>query len=609
METGRSIGGRLVVGREVELGRLDHFVRGFGSGSGLVLVGGAGIGKTTLWEAAVASARAHGVRALVARSPVGGDAKLEFAGLIDLCEGVEAAELASVPAVQRRALEAALLRAEPSSEPGPGATIAVGLLGVVRAVADRGPVVIAIDDLQWLDAASAEVLCFIARRIGGARVGFLCARRPGRAGALESFLSRGGLERLEVGPLSLGAVRRLLFERLGLTLSRQRLRRIVEATGGNPLFALEVGRSLLEPGVRALDERLVLPESVEEMLVERVMRLSPVVRGVLLMVALSEEARVDQVVAIAGERALDEAADAGVVSVGGARVRVSHPLLAAAAEKRSRARDRRAMHLALSGVARDEPVRALHLAFATSAPEGEVASRVAAAAGAARSRGARRQAAVLASEALRLTPPGAAQRAERVLELAARLDEAGELRRMTGVLEDELPSLPVGPLRARAWLLLSEGEHVRSRHDQDSYLERALAACGEDRGLRAQVLAKQAGNALAAAVSNLGQAEAWALEAVRLAREPAVLRYALWSLAWARALAGRSVEELCARSAVATDPSGYISASPERVAAYRLLWRGELEQARRSLESLLALADERGRSDLVRDDPHAHRRG
>jgi DNA-binding CsgD family transcriptional regulator len=219
---------------------------------------------------------------------------------------------------------------------------------------------------------------------------------------------------------------------------------------------------------------------------------------------------------------------------------------------------------------------------------------VAAAADQARSSGARRQAALLAAQALRLTPSDAAERPVRVLELAERLDDAGELRRMTVLLRDELASLPPGPPRAHAWLMLSEGEDVGSLPDQDRYLERALAELGEDHNLRGRVLAKQAGNAAAGGVGRLDQAEAWALEALEGADESGVHRYALWSLAWARALSGREVADLCARSSVTADPSGYISASPERVAAQRLFWRGELASARESLDSLSAFADERG---------------
>src|SRR5262249_46886206 len=148
--------------------------------------------------------------------------------------------------------------------------------------------------------------------------------------------------------------------------------------------------------------------------------------------------------------------------------------------------------------------------------------------------------------------------------------------------------------RAHAWLMLSEGEDVSSRHDQDRYLERALAEVGEDGNLRGHVLAKMAGNAAAGAVAQLEQAEAWALKALDGADDPGVRRYALWSLAWTLALGGRSVAELCARSPIAADPSGYISASPERVAAQRLIWLGELASARASLDSLSALADEHG---------------
>lgn len=582
-----------VIGREVELARLEEFVRDASPGGSLVLIGGAGFGKTTLWGAAVESACGGGTRVLSARPGESG-AQLRFGGLVDLCDGLDAAELAPLPAPQRRALEVALLRAEPGLEQTAPAAVALGLLGVVRGLAVGGPVLIAIDDLQWLDTASVDALTFVARRLASVPVGFLLARRPGPVGALEALLARATFERIQVGSLSLGGVRQLLFERLGLTLSRHRLRRIVDATDGNPLFALEVGRSLLDAGGSSLEGEVPVPDSLEQVLGDRVARLPAPVRRVLLAVALSEDPRVGQLAAIVGTGALDDAVDAGAVMLDGERVRPSHPLLAAAAERVSGARERRELHLALSGVAADESVRAMHLALASAEPDGVVASRVAAAARAAQSRGARREAALLATQALRLTPAGASERAERVVELAGRLDDAGELRRMTTLLREELESLPDGPLRARAWLHLSESDDVGSREAQDRYLDQALAECGEDRNLRAVVLAKKAGNAAAAGVSQIGQAEAWAREALEIADDASVSRYALWSLAWPLGLTGRSLDDLCRRSSVVTDPTAYISASPERVAAARLLWRGELAAARASLESLSALADERG---------------
>ncbi len=562
------------------------------AGSATVLIGGPGYGKTTLWEEAVESARRQHARVLTAR-PSQMVSHLPFAGLIDLADGLSEAELAPLPEAQRRALAAVLMRAEPSAEPPPPAVVAVGLLGVVRALAEGGPVLVAIDDLHWLDSPSAEALTFVVHRLAGARVAFVFARRPGRAGSLEAVLSRGSIERIEVGALSLGAVRRLLAERLGLTISRHRLRRIVEATDGNPLFALEIGRSLLERGT-SLEDELPLPDSLEELLGERVASLSAAAQRVLLAVALSEDPRVEQLLTVVSGEALDDAVDAGAVLIDGGRVRASHPMLAAAAEGRSKAGECRDLHLALAAAAIDEPARTMHLALAAYGPDARLATRAAAAADEARRRGVRRQAALLAGHALRLTPAGAVERPARVLELAERLDDAGELRRMTALVQDELGTLAPGPLRARAWVLLSESDAVSSREDQDRYLDRALAECPQDPNLRARALAKKAGHAAAAAVSDLDQAEQWGLEALECASDMTVRRYALWALAWSRALGGRPLDDLCDQSSVAADPTAYISAAPERVAAKRLFWRGELGGARTALRELSDLADERG---------------
>ncbi len=581
-----------VLGRDAELGFLRDVVVNDAGGRTIVLVGGPGIGKTTLWEAGLRIARGVGVRVLAAR-PSGSGAQLAFAALIDLCDAVGGEDMADVPPPQRFALEVALLRAEPTGGSVRAPAVALGFVNAVRALAARERVLVAIDDVQWLDPSSAEVLVFAARRLLRSGVLFVLARRPGRATGVERALGLPTLERVALAPLSVGAVRRLLLERLGLTVSRQLLRRIMEVTEGNPLFALEVGRLLVERGVPSLTEEIPLGESVEQMLGTRVASLPPSVRRLLLAVALSEEPRVDQLRAIDAS-ALDEALDAGVVVVDGRRIRPSHPLLAAAAQRRSRPRERRELHLALAGAAREERARATHLALAARGEEPKLAARVAAAAEDACARGARRQALLVAEHALRLTPAEAAERPERVLGLAERLDDAGELRRLAVLLQREMPALRAGGMRARAWLLLSETEAVGSIHEQDGYLERALSEGGKDRNVRAYVLAKRAANAAAGAVAGLRRAHAWALAALREADEPSVQRFALYALAWPRALRGHAIDDLCERSGVASDPASYISASPERVAGKRLFWRGELEGARALLGSLAALADERG---------------
>ena len=581
-----------LVGRERELAELRELFERPRGPCTIVLTGGPGVGKTTIWEAGIAAARESGFRELTARTS-GAEAELSFAALTDLLDGVELGSLENVPTPQRRALEVALLRVEPDGQPPSSRAIALGFLNVVRALSGGGPVLIAVDDLQWLDSASREVLAFAMRRLESESIVFLLARRPGDTTELERAC-RTRVTRLDVGPLSLGAIRVLLAERLGLSLSRHALRRLVESTLGNPLFALEFGRSLVEDGLPALGEELSVPDSVEELLEVRVAHLSPGVRRLLLAVALTGDLRLSALPASIDLDAAEEAVEAGVLVIDGDRVRASHPLLAAAARKRSRARQRRELHLELVQMAADEQLRARHLALATTAADGNVADKVAAAALAAAAHGARRAAVELGEHALRLTPAASDERVERVLALASYLEAAGEFQRLTDVLRTELDAIPPGPYRARAWLLLAEGAHIEHLDGYRAHLERALEEANDDPGLRARVVAKMSSAVIA--VENINEAEASALEVLPAAREagPEVERPVLFALAWARGLEGRSVDDLCERFAAASDSAGYLAESPERVAGQRLVWRGELEQARPFFERLRALADERG---------------
>jgi DNA-binding NarL/FixJ family response regulator len=532
---------------------------------------------------------------LVSR-PSCAEAALSFATLIDLCDGLELGALESVPGPQRAALEVALLRAEPAAVAPEPRAIALGLLNALRALAANGPLLVAIDDVQWLDRPSAEVLAFVARRLEGERVRFLLAQRPGRRSELERALERAGVRRLQVGGLSLGATRQLLSDRLGLSLSRGTLRRVVESTLGNPLFALELGRVWVERGVPEIGEDIVVPDSVEDLLGTRVSRLPVAARKLLLAVALSAEPRASELAAILSEDALVDAVDRGLLVLEGERVRASHPLLAAVARKHSRPRERRELHRALAELAADQELRALHLALAADRPDEELAAVVADAASCAAARGARRDAVQLADHALRLTPPGVVARAERLLALGAYLERAGELQRLTDLLKPELGSVPAGAMRARAWLLLAEGASVTTADEYRHHLDEALVECHDDPLLRAQVLAQKTADMTGAGVLRIEEGEAWAWAAMSAAarREPDLERRVLYALSWPRALRGHPIEDLCQRFSAASDAFGYIAASPYRVAAQRLIWRGEAKLAREKLTALRALADERG---------------
>ena len=584
-----------VVGREPEFAALRRFLEAAPPVRSLVLTGGPGIGKTTLWEAGIDAARRRGLDVLSAR-PSGAEARHSFAALIDLFDGIDTGALAGLPAPQRSALEVALLRAEPTGVPPEPHAIALSVLNALRALASRRPVLVAIDDAQWLDTPSADALAFAALRLEREPVGFLLAKRPGRRSALERTLERGAFTRLEVGPLSLGATRRLLSERLGLSLSRQLLRGVVEATLGNPLFALEVGRALVERGLPEIGEDIPVPGAVEEMLGTRVASLPAPLRTLLLAVALSDDLRIGELTTVAGETAVDDGLDAGLLLVEATRVRASHALLASAAKKRSRRRERRELHLALAGAVADEELRARHLALATEHPDAVLAATVAAAAAGASARGAAPEAVQLAEQALRLTPPEREERSERLLTLARYLETAGERQRVTDLLEPELESLPHGSARGRAWLLLADGGAVKTYDDRRAHVERALGESGEDPELRAYALARTALCTAAEGVERIHEAEAWALEALPDAARagPEVERLALSGLGWASSLRGRSIDDVCERFRATSQGAIHIMDSPEPVAGLRLSWRGNVEGARETATRFLSLADERG---------------
>jgi DNA-binding CsgD family transcriptional regulator len=556
---------------------------------GLVVEGAAGVGKTAVWRALLARARADGRRVLECIGDAA-EARLTFVGLADLLGDAADDVLPRLPAPQAHALEVALLRVEAAAAPGEPRAVAAAALGALRALAAGGPVVVAIDDVAWLDRASAEALAFSARRLREEPVRFLLTRRPGAPSLLERALAP---ERLEVGPLSLGAIRRMLADRLGLTLPRPLMRRVADATLGNPLFALELGRVLAEQGLPAAGADLALPATVEELLGTRVTRLPGPVRALVLAVALNAELGLDQAGAVADPATLEEAIERGLLVAAGGQVRVSHPLLAAAVKQRSGARERRELHLLLARTVGDETLRAHHLALASRDPDARLASVVAAAAASAFARGARTAAVELGEHALRLEPAESPERPERVLSLASYLEAAGEPGRLRELLTTSLESIPAGAQRARAWVLLSEGAHMPLA-DYRRQMERALDEARDDPGLHARIVARMSSALIS--VERIAEAEALTLAVLPAAERAGagVERDVLFSLAWARALRGEPVDRICARWAAASDMPGLIAESPERVAGQRCVWRGEIEPAQARFERLLALSDERG---------------
>ncbi len=582
-------------GREGQLAVLDKlFQQDLNGPRAVVLQGAPGIGKTTLWEAAVERGRER--CAWVGRSrPSGAEAQLSYVALSDLFEKVGEAEFGVLPSPQRRALEVALLRAEVAGDPLEPRTVASGVLGVLRELARRGTALVAIDDAQWLDRSSAAALAFAARRVE-ADVRFLVALRSGAGSPLVDALKPVTVERLEVGPLGYSEIRRMLAARLGPALPGRLLRRICEMAGGNPLFALELGRALADTGwTGAAGDLLPLPVQVEAVLGVRVSGLPKPVRRALLAVALSGNLRTSQLEAIVGAVGIEAAVDAGVLMVDGERVRPSHPLVASAAARRSRLSERHRMHALLAHAVSDDELRARHLALAMPGVNDDLAETVALAAKSAAARGVAEGAVDLAEQALRLTSEDSPQRGERVLALAEYLLVC-EPQRLSDLLNAEVKHLPPGRLRARAHLLLADGNDVVTAWDYDAELDRALAECGDDPELRSIVTARKVLSAALVHIAGIAAAEARAVDALPEARVGGgdAERLVLHAMGWARILGGRDVTSLSEQLDTSSDGAWPVFLSSDLLTAIRSIWRGEATAARTMLARLIAVADERG---------------
>ena len=455
-----------IVGREEELRALADFLdTASKTSAAAVIVGQAGIGKTTLWRAAVEAARRREVTVLTA-APAEAESQLSFAGLRDLLDGVAATAFAELPTPQQRALEVALLRVDAEGPPPDPGAIGTALLNLLRVLGCGVGVLLAIDDVQWLDTPSAAAVEFAARRLGDESVALLLAQRvngavPPLPFGLERVFDPARLVRVAIGPLSLGAVQRVLRERLAATYPHQTLRRLHEVSGGNPFYVLELGRELLARSVEpSLHDPLPIPQSLDELLRARLERLPARAREVLLTAAALTKPSLSLLERADGEgvpAALEQAVRALIVEVDGDRIEFTHPLLASVCYADAHVRRRRAVHRRLAELVGEPEERARHLALAAEGPDAEVVEALEEAAQAAYARGAPGAAAELCEAAIRLTSANEAERAARQRVQAARFRfAAGDTDRARELLEQALKRLAPGNERAAALLFLAQ---------------------------------------------------------------------------------------------------------------------------------------------------------
>ena len=582
-----------IVGRDEELAAATAFLDG-DLPAVLVLDGEAGIGKTTVLRSALERARQRGLRVLVSR-PAKSEARLSFAGLADLLEPVLGETLATLPSVQRRALEAALLLSEEERAPPDQRTISTACLGVFRQLAGEGPVLAAVDDVQWLDPPTALVLEFVARRLAEEPVGLLLAERGAGEGQPPLSLGRTELDlvRVRLGPLTAGALHRLLRDRLGVTLTRPALHRVHEASGGNPFYALELVRALQARGGRIQPGRpLPVPETLDAILRERLEVLPLRARDVLA--AAAALARPTESI-LGDSLALEQAFEAGVIELSDGEVRFTHPLLASAAYTSITAADRWRLHRRLAEVVSDPEERARHLALGAEEPNERVAEALDEAARHAAARGAPAAAAELAELAVRLTPATAEEKLGERRVAAARCHLfAGDLAKSAAILESLAEEVPPGGARADALLLLASSQQSFER--SLDLAERALIeARGDDARVAkiecyiGEILVVQGASEQALEHARAGLASA------EHAGETNVLALSLSTVAWFETLTAAKPTPGLLERAVSLEHANLQaevsdSTSPSFALSMRLMLAGRLDEARERMEMSLARA-------------------
>jgi hypothetical protein len=436
-----------------------------GESRSLVLRGEAGIGKTVLLEYLIASAsdmtvlRAAGVES---------DMELAYAGLHQLCAPL-LDRLGRLPGPQQQALE--IVFGLSTGAAPDRFLVGLGLLSLLSEVADEGPVLCVVDDVQWLDRASALTLAFVARRLLAEPVGILfAAREPGEE--LRHFSG------LEVHGLRNGDARALLGSAVRFTLDARVRDRVIAEMRGNPLALIELPRGLtatqLAGGFGLLGPQ-ALTGRIEESFVARLKELPDDAR-VLLLVAAADPVGDPLLLWRAAERlgigpVAAEGPEANGLLAIGERVTFRHPLVRSAMYRSAAPDERRAAHLALAK-ATDREVdpdrRAWHLAAAAPGPDEEVAVELERSAGRAQARGGLAAAAAFLQRAVELTPEPP-RRSERALAAAQASVQAGAFDAALGLLAtaeagalDELHRARVDLLRGQVAFATSWGSDAVS---------------------------------------------------------------------------------------------------------------------------------------------------
>jgi DNA-binding CsgD family transcriptional regulator len=597
-----SFGGRCVLqaispeifGRDDELAALQRFFSNADSRA-LVLEGEPGIGKTTLWREALEMAKGLGQRVLATR-PAGAEAQLSLSGLGDLLEAAPRETIAALPEIQRRALAIVLAEEASAAKQFGGRVLGAAFLNLLRALAKEKPLVVAVDDLQWLDPSSARVLLFACRRLRDSRAKLLasCRGEPGGPLPFDCELALAEeMVRLPVGPLSEGALHRLLQKRLGVNLTRAQLAAVHETSGGNPFYALELARAG-ENG--HADGLLRLPRSLELLVSERLRRLPVATREALAYASALSDPTIGVLERAGVSAALEPAIESGIVELDRGLLLFDHPLLAAAAWNAVGAKEKQTIHRALSEAVEDEEQRARHLALATPGPDRQVALALERAAASAHRRTAPTAAAELYELARQMVPPGDDALWARLTERTSAMHyEAGEWERPLQLADEALGRLPPGPERAAILLVACEmrpghldlARQIVEESGEEALRIWALTALSQQLCLLGRI--PEALEAASRACDLAVQLERPDLLGVCLVYRAAMELHLELPAAHDDLAAARDIER-----EIGHDLPTSIHNSWQTWTAFALLQEDDLEAARQLIESRMAVAEERG---------------
>jgi DNA-binding CsgD family transcriptional regulator len=596
-----------LIGRDTEIAEILAFHAAVsGAPAAVVITGDAGIGKTVVWQHVLQDA-GRSARVLSCR-PAMSERPLAFSALDDLFGDVSEEVFSALPEPRRRAVEVALTRdASPeflsayfsgALHPLPDRQVlARGILDVLRILSGSSPLVIAVDDTQWLDRPSAAVLEFCFRRMQCEPVCILMTLRSDVTVplGLDRALPPDRLDRIRLGPLSLGAIGEILRSRLGVVLPRYALTRLYDACGGNPFYAMECARTLPDyPHASLTNEPIPIPQTLCGLVRHRVRRLTPEVRRVGWLVAASPNPR-ERLIRVAlddGESwaAIDRAIDEGLIERDGDVLRFTHPLLRSVLYREMSPNERRQVHRQLGAVAEDTEERAWHLALGAERPSEQIAGLLDNAARGATLRGAPEQGATLAEQAARLTSachPEAVR--ERTVDAADFHFRAGGMARSQELIQSALATCPAGPQRASLLLRLATLQyHQNGWPLAERTMREAAQEAPDDPALRAH--AEQELAFARAVAGEMPAALHWAKASLRSAEraaDPHLTAHSLARVAVFEFLGGNGVRlDLLDRAetletSAGEEPTGRLPLfSPSLARGLVLKWCDRLDEAR-----------------------------